>query len=103
MPPFYLTAASIGYWTQLVLVAVIAGYFAYLVHRARRRGETPTQMLMLTCFTASAMCLMALLFLEVSVHPNWRRQMMFLQNVAVALCLTFLLQFAYQLLQQQQE
>jgi signal transduction histidine kinase/HAMP domain-containing protein len=95
MSLFYLTPASIGYWTQFVLVAITTAYFAYLVGRAWRRGEMPAQMLMFTCFAGSAMCLMVLLFLEVSVHPDWRWQTVFLQDVAVALCLLFLLQFVY--------
>jgi signal transduction histidine kinase/HAMP domain-containing protein len=90
-----LTPASIGYWTQFVLVAIITGYFVYLVHRAWSQRERPVQTLMLACFAASAMCLIGLLFLDVSVHPDWRWQMVFPQNIAAALCLLFLLQFAY--------
>jgi len=96
MPLFYLTASSIGYWTQLVLVLVVAGYFVSLVWRSWRRGERPTQMLLMVCFALSVACLIALLFLEVSVHPDWRWHAVFLQNIAVALSLLFLLQFAYQ-------
>jgi hypothetical protein len=95
MPLFYLTASSIGYWTQLVLVLVVAGYFASLVWRSWRRGERPTQMLLMVCFALSVVCLIVLLFLEVSVHPDWRWHAVFLQNVAVGLSLLFLLQFAY--------
>ncbi len=95
MPIFYLTASSIGYWTQLVLVLVVTGYFVFVVWRSWRRGERPTQMLLMVCFAASVVCLMSLLFFEVSVHPDWRWHAVFLQNVAVALSLLSLLQFAY--------
>ncbi len=95
MSLFYLTPASIGYWTQLVLVVASTGYFAFLVWRVWRRGKMPAQMLFLTCFAASAMCLIALLFLQVSIHPDWRWQMLVPQSVVAALCLLFVLQFAY--------
>jgi len=41
MQTIYLTPASIGYLTQLILAVVITGYFGYRNIVSWRRGERP--------------------------------------------------------------
>ncbi|MFQ5813347.1 MAG: GAF domain-containing protein [Anaerolineae bacterium] len=95
MSILYLTPASIGYLTQFILASAIAGYFLCLSRRSWQ-GESkslPT-LLLAGAFTAFA-CATLLLFLNASLHPDLTYYAMPLESIAVALFLTFLLQFAY--------
>jgi len=95
MSIIYLTPASISYLTQFILAFAIAVYFLHLSRRTWRREKKPiATMLMAAAFSFAAGYIL-LLFLNASLHPNLRFYAMPLEGVALALNLTFALQFAY--------
>ena len=49
MPEPYLTPAAIGYLTQLILLALISGYFLWLT----RQPQRPRPTIWLTAFIAA--------------------------------------------------
>jgi signal transduction histidine kinase/HAMP domain-containing protein len=91
----YLTPASIGYLTQFILAAAIAGYLLYLTHRFWQERKPVLQTLLLAAAFTSFAGVTLLLFLNVSLDSDLRFHTMPLESIALALFLTFLLQFAY--------
>ena len=91
----FLTPASIGYLTQGILSLVITGYLLYLAHQAARLGRVYAPTLILAVAFGMMTIFITLFFLDVSLRSNARFPPLYLQNVAVGLCLTALLQFAY--------
>jgi len=87
----YLTSAAIGYLTQLILAALISGYFLLRL----RRGQCPPHTRWLTGFFTALTGFLATLFLEASLLPTPRLAAVFLQNPILGLAVTCLLQFAY--------
>ena len=92
MPSIYLTPASIGYLTQIILSLLIT---AYLAQRLRRRGNRSAQAVMLVGFFVSISGFIGLLFLEAALLPALRLVIVYLENATLAISLVFLLQFAY--------
>ncbi len=92
MPTLYLTPASVGYLTQIILSLAITAYFA----RRLRRGENRSaQAALLVGFFVFITGFIGLLFLEAALLPAQRLQAVYLENAAIAISLVFLLQFAY--------
>ncbi len=95
MQIIYLTPASISTLTQFILAFAIAAYFLYLSRKTWRREQKPITTMLLTAAFSSIAAYILLLFLNASLHPNLRFYAMPLEGVALALILTFALQFAY--------
>lgn len=95
MQTIYLTPASIGYMTQLVLALAIAGYFGYRAIASRRRGEKGAPVSLLAVFFVSVVLVMLLFFLDAALPPTPRLYAVYLENTVVGLFLTLLTQFAY--------
>ena len=91
MPVIYLTPAAIGYLTEFILVTLIALYLASRLRHTLLRTQTAW----LVCFFAATALLIFLLLGDVALPPSQRVYAVFLENIAVGLCLVFLLQFAY--------
>jgi signal transduction histidine kinase len=87
----YLTPASLGYLTQLILAGLISGYVLFL---ARKQGRTQHN-LWLSAFLIAITLFITTLFLEVSLLPTQRLRVVYLQNTVLAIALVFLIQFAY--------
>ncbi len=88
----YLTPAALDYLTQLILAALISGYFVFLV---RRQTNPPLQLRWLAAVFLSLAAFIATLFLETALPPTPRLYAVFLQVPLLAaswLCMT---QFAY--------
>ena len=92
MSTLYLTPASIGYLTQIILSLAIT---AYIVRRLRKRENRSPQAAFLVCFFASITAYICLLFLETAFLPAPRLVALYLENATIAISLVFLLQFAY--------
>jgi DNA-binding NarL/FixJ family response regulator/signal transduction histidine kinase len=92
MQHWYLTPASIGYLTQLILSLVIT---LYLIRRLNIYQPQRTQTLLLTGFFAMVTLFVGLLFLDAVSLPTPRLYIVFLENTALAGVLVLLLQFAY--------
>lgn len=88
----FLTPASISYLTQVILCGVI---FAYLVVTLQRRSAWNGQARLITAFFASLTVFIGLLFFETTLAGAPRLSFLYVENIALALALTFLLQFAY--------
>ena len=87
----YLTSSAIGYLTELILATAITFYLAGRLRRTSFRTQTA----LLVCFFAATTFLILLLLGDVALAPSLRVYADFLENIAVGLCLDFLLQFAY--------
>ena len=87
----YLTPAAVGYLTQLILAALISGYFLYLLRRTGRVSH----IVWLSGFFVALTGFIATLFLEAALLPTPRLYAVFLQNTLLGAALTCLLQFAY--------
>ncbi|MBN1922960.1 MAG: HAMP domain-containing histidine kinase [Anaerolineae bacterium] len=87
----YLTPASLGYLTQLILAGLISGYVLFL---ARKQGRAQHN-LWLSAFLLAITLFITTLFLEVSLLPTQRLRVVYLQNTVLAIALVFLIQFAY--------
>jgi DNA-binding NarL/FixJ family response regulator/signal transduction histidine kinase len=87
----YLTPAAVGYLTQLILAALISGYFLCLL---RQPGRVP-HIVWLSGFFVALTGFIATLFLEAALLPTPRLYAVFLQNTLLGAALTCLLQFAY--------
>lgn len=92
MPQPYLTPASISYLAQFILSGVV---FAYLAATFQRRKAWNSQTRLLTAFFLALTTFIGLLFFETTLIGSARLYFLYLENVALALALTFLLQFAY--------
>ncbi|NOZ04947.1 MAG: GAF domain-containing protein [Chloroflexi bacterium] len=95
MSALYLTPASIGDLTQFILTVTIAGYLLYLSRRFWWERKPVLQTLLLAVAFTSFAGVALLLFFNVSLYPDLRFYTMPLESIALALFLTFLLQFAY--------
>ena len=93
MPIWYLTPASLGYLTQLIIALMITGYFVVrlILVQASRSAHT----VLLTGFLACITLLALLFFLEASLLPTERLYALFLQNTVLGAGIVLLLQFAY--------
>ncbi len=91
----YLTPASIGYLTQLILALVITGYCGARSIAFWRRGDRSAPMLLLALFFASVVLVVLLFFLDAALPPSPRLYAVYLENTAIGLLLTLLTQFAY--------
>ncbi len=89
----YLTPASLGYLTQLILALMITAYF--VAKLASPRASRPAHMRLLAGFFACVTLLALLFFLEASLLPTLRLYALFLQNTALGAGIVLLLQFAY--------
>ncbi len=87
----YLTPAAIGSLTQLILVALISGYF---VLRLRRPPRAPHTLWMIGFLTFLGVFLAAFFF-EASLLPTQRLIPVYLENTLLGAALICLLQFAY--------
>ena len=92
MLSFFLTPASISYLTQIILCGVI---LFYLVATFQRRKTWDWQTRLLIAFFLALTVFIGLLFLETTLTGVSRLYFLYIENVALALALTFLLQFAY--------
>jgi DNA-binding NarL/FixJ family response regulator/signal transduction histidine kinase len=92
MPSLYLTPASIGTLTQIILSLAIT---AYIARRLRRRENRSAQAGLLVGFFASFTVFISLLFLEAALLPAPRLVPLYLENATLAISLVFLVQFAY--------
>jgi hypothetical protein len=95
MPTLYLTPASLGYLTQLIIALMITGYFIFRLASPRARSARPTHLRLLTGFFACITLLASLFFLEVSLLPTERLYAVYLQNATLGAGIVLLLQFAY--------
>ncbi len=93
MPQTYLTPASISYLTQFLLTSIITVYL--VVRFAAHRKHLTRQDGFLLAFFFSFTVLTLLSFLEYSLPPSERLIAFNLENTAVAVMLTALIQFAY--------
>ncbi len=91
----YLTPASIGYLTQLILALLITGYFVVRAVASRRRGEGSTHASLMVGFFVSVVAVVLLFFLDVALPPSSRLYAVYLENTVIGLFLTLLTQFAY--------
>ncbi len=87
----YLTPVAIGYLTQIILAALISGYFLYLLRQPRRAPH----IVWLSGFFVALTSFIVTLFLEAALLPTPRLYAVFLQNALLGAVLTCLLQFAY--------
>ncbi len=92
MPELSLTPASISYLTQFILSGLISGY---LILRLRKPKGRDTQSFLLAGALALITVFIGLLFLDLSLLPTPRLYAVYLENTALALALTLLIQFAY--------
>ncbi|MCA1900584.1 MAG: diguanylate cyclase [Chloroflexi bacterium] len=92
MPELSLTPASISYLTQLILSGLISGY---LVSRLRKPEGSDAQSRLLAWALTLVTVFISLLFLDLSLLPTPRLYAVYLENTALALALTLLIQFAY--------
>ena len=95
MQNIYLTPASVGYLTQLILALVITVYFGSRSLASWRCGDRAAHMPLLAIFFASVVVVMLLFFLDVALPPSPRLYAVYLENTAIGLLLTLLTQFAY--------
>ncbi len=93
MPTWYLTPASLGYLTQLIMALMIAGYL--IARLMTPRASRPAHAVLLTAFFACITLLALLFFLEASLLPTERLYALFLQNTVLGAGIVLLLQFAY--------
>jgi PAS domain S-box-containing protein len=92
MPTLYLTPASIGYITQLILSLAIT---IYLAGRLRKQENRSPQTILLTAIFAVSTLFVGLLFLDAASLPAPRLQIVYLENTVLGVMLVLLLQFAY--------
>ena len=85
----FLTPASIGYLTQVILSSAIT---VFLIIRLRFRNK---QSFFLTAFFGTTTLFICLLFLDAVLPPFPRLLAVYLQNTTLAISLFFLIQFAY--------
>jgi len=90
MAEIFLTPASLGYLTQLILSTVIT-YFLV----TRLKGHN-LQSRLLTAFFITATFFIGLLFLDAVLPPFSRLWAVYAENTVLGLALVFLIQFAYQ-------
>ena len=90
MAEIFLTPASLGYLTQLILSTVIT---IFLVTRLRGHN---TQSRLLTAFFITTTLFIGLLFLDAVLPPFSRLWAVYAENTTLGLALVFLIQFAYQ-------
>ena len=90
MQSIYLTPASIGYLTQIILSAIISVYLF------KQRHYRTRQLLLLLVFFCSVTCFIGLLFLDAVLLPFPRLLAVYAQNTVLGFALAFLIQFAYQ-------
>ena len=89
-----LTPASVSYLTQMILLWAIVGYLGYHIFIRKSHHRKLHTLLFAGFITAGAM-LGSLLFLESALPPAERIRVLYLENMALALFLLLLLQFAY--------
>lgn len=92
MPTLYLTPASIGYITQLILSLAIT---VYLIGRLRKQENRSTHTVLLTGIFAVSTLFEGLLFLDAALLPAPRLRIVYLENTVLGVMLVLLLQFAY--------
>jgi signal transduction histidine kinase len=95
MQSIYLTPASIGYLTQLILALVITVYFGARSLVSWRRSARAAHMPLLALFFASVTLVVLLFFLDAALPPSPRLYAVYLENTAIGVLLTLLTQFAY--------
>lgn len=88
----YLTPAALGYLTQLILTALISGYFVFLVWRHK---NPLSHLRWLTTFFVSLTAFIATLFLEAALAPTPRLYAVFLQVPLLSVSWLCMAQFAY--------
>ncbi|HOU16166.1 MAG TPA: hypothetical protein PKZ84_23935 [Anaerolineae bacterium] len=88
----YLTPAALGYLTQLILTALISGYFVFLVWRHK---NPPSHLRWLTTFFVSLTAFIATLFLEAASAPTPRLYAVFLQVPLLSVSWLCMAQFVY--------
>ena len=89
MSSIFLTPASIGYLTQVILSIPIS---VYLLFRARQKSK---QSILLAIFFCLITIFLALLFFDAVLLPYPRLLVVYAENTILALALVFLIQFAY--------
>ncbi len=89
MSEIFLTPASIGYLTQIILSSAIT---IILIRRLKFRTA---QAVYLTGFFGMTTFFIGLLFLDAVLPPHLRLRAVYMENTALALTLLFLIQFAY--------
>lgn len=87
----YLTPAAIGYGVQVLLALLITGYLVWLTRHATSRF---LHLRLLIGFFGWLTAFLLFLFFETALLSNGRIVLYFI-NVALAIALLFLLQFAY--------
>ena len=92
MPTLYLTPASIGYITQLILSLAIT---VYLAGRLRKQGNRSPHTILLTGIFAVSTLFEGMLFLDAASLPAPRLRIVYLENTVLGVMLVLLLQFAY--------
>lgn len=87
----YLTPNAVGYLTQLILAALIAGYVLWLA----RKPQRPQHVLCLACFFCLITLFIATMFLDTASMPSSRLLVVYTQNTLMAVAVICLTQFAY--------
>ncbi|MBN2004984.1 MAG: hybrid sensor histidine kinase/response regulator transcription factor [Anaerolineae bacterium] len=87
----YLTPAAVSYMTQVILTAIISGYFILQLRESHRASHN----VWLTAFFIVFTLFLFSLFLEAALLPTPRLTVVFLQNALLGVALICLLQFAY--------
>jgi diguanylate cyclase (GGDEF)-like protein len=88
----FLTPASLSYLTQFILSGAIT---VYLTWRLRLRTNRNAQSILLAGTMGLITIFIGLLFLDISLMPTPRLFAVYLENTALGVLLTLLLQFAY--------
>lgn len=92
MLTLYLTPASIGYLSQLILSFSIT---VYLLQRSILYKNYSTRTRLLTSFFTAITLFVGLLFLDAATLPAQRLYFVYLENTVLGIALILLLQFAY--------
>ncbi len=87
----YLSPVAVSYLTQIILAALISGYFLWLL----RRQPRPRHLCYLTAFFITLTAFIFTLFWEAVLPPTPRLYAVFLQTPVLSLSWLFLIQFAY--------
>jgi len=94
MPTLYLTPASISYLNQFLVAVMITVYLGVRFFVSSQQPPSRQDRLLITFFVMVT-AFSFTLFLDVSLLPEQRLIIVFLQNPVVALLLIALIQFAY--------
>jgi DNA-binding NarL/FixJ family response regulator/signal transduction histidine kinase len=92
MPPLYLTPASVGFLTQVILSLAISAYVAW---RLRQPGNRNLAARLLVGFFLFFSFFIIIIFLETTLVSSARPVALFLEYPTLAISLVFLMQFSY--------